>query len=91
MVTSYSTPPTLAQSHLDKRSIIGILRALLVVVLRIIILQFKYSGDMRHYSEQRCKLLWHLATWCPADLETISRILKVNPAVFVVSRIWRLT
>ena len=38
---------------------------------------------------QSCKLLRHLGTSCPVGLETISRIWKVYPTLFAVSRILR--
>ena len=42
---------------------------------------------LAHNCAQSCKLLRHLGTSCPVGLETSSRILKVYPALFALSRI----
>ena len=38
-----------------------------------------------------CKFLCYLGTFCPVGLNISNRILKVNPAVLVVSKILRLS
>ena len=40
---------------------------------------------------QSCKLLRHLGTSCPVGSETTSRILKIYPTLFGMSRILRVT
>ena len=41
-----------------------------------------------HFQGQSCKLLWQLGMGCPVGLVASSRIFRVNPVFFVVSRIW---
>ena len=47
-----------------------------------------YTVLARAIKRQSCKLLRHLGTRCPVGLEASSRMFRVNPAIFVVSRIW---